>query len=59
MSSLDVANSRRNRGIPMEPITSVVASAYIDQMVHSICGTNMGRHFPELESASDVPSQWA
>ena len=58
VSSLDVANGRRNRGIPMEPITSVVAPAYVDEMVHSICGANMARHFPELGSATDVPKLW-
>ena len=55
MSSLDLARSHRNRGIPMEPITSVVAPAYIDEMVHSMCGADMALHFPELGSATDVP----
>ena len=55
VSSLDIAGGHRNRGIPIEPIPSVVAPAYIDEMVHAICGANMALHFPELESASDVP----
>ena len=42
----------------MEPITSVVAPAYVDEMVHSICGANMARYFPELGSATDVPQLW-
>lgn len=46
VSSLDVAQGHSNRGTPMEPIASVVAPGYIDEMVHSICGVNMARYFP-------------
>jgi len=57
-ASLDVAHGHRNRGIPMEPLTSIVAPGYVDEMVRSICGTNMALNFPELGSASDLPSLW-
>ena len=46
VSFLDAAQGHRNRGKPMEPIESVVAPGYIDEMVHSICGANMARYFP-------------
>ena len=59
VSSLDRANGHRNRGVPMEPITSIVVPGYIDELVHSICGVNMARYFPELGSATDVPGLWA
>ena len=59
VNSLDVAHGHRNRGTPMEPVTSLVAPGYIDEMVHSICGANMALHFPELSSASDVPNLWS
>ena len=59
VSSLDRANGHRNRGVPMEPIISIVVPGYIDELVHSICGVNMARYFPELGSATDVPGLWA
>lgn len=48
VSSLDAAQGHVNRGTPMEPIASVVAPGYIDEMVHSICGVNMARYFPSI-----------
>ena len=57
VTSLDVGHGHRNRGIRTEPLTSMVAPGYIDEMVRSICGTNMALHFPELASASDLPIQ--
>ena len=59
VTSLDVAHGHRNRGAPMERLASLVAPGYIDEMVQSICGTNMTRHFPEVGSSSDVPGLWA
>ena len=37
VNSLDIAHDHRNRGTPMEPVTSLVAPGYIDEMVYSIC----------------------
>ena len=55
VTSLDVGHGHRNRGIPTEPLTSIAAPAYVDEMVRSICGTNMALHFPELHSVFDLP----
>ncbi len=56
VSSLDAAQGHSNRGTPMEPIASVVAPGYIDEMVHSICGVNMARYFPSI--GDRVPRPW-
>lgn len=55
VGSLDASRGHRNRGQPTEPLTSVVACGYIDEMVRSICGANMARHFPEFGSAQAAP----
>ena len=58
-SSLDRAGGHLNRGTWSKRIESLVDPAYIDEMVHSICGANMALHFPELRSARDASRLWA
>ncbi len=48
VESLDGTCGHRNRGTWSERIDSLVTPAYIDDMVHSICGVNMARYFPEF-----------
>lgn len=59
VSSLDAAGGHRNRGAPMERLASLVGPGYIDEMVQSICGANMARHFPGVDSSTDVHGLWA
>ena len=54
VGSLDSASGHRNRGTWSERIESLVEPAYIDDMVHSLCGANMQLHFPEIGSIHDV-----
>ena len=59
VSSLDRAGGHLNRGTWPERIESVVDPSYIDEMVHSICGANMARHFPEIGTTRDVSNLWS
>ena len=59
LSALDRAGGHLNRGTWPGRIESVVDPAYINEMVHSICGANMTRHFPEIGTTRDVSSLWS
>ena len=58
VSSLARVGGHLNRGTWSGRIESLVDPAYIDEMVHSICGANMARHFPEIGSTRDVSRLW-
>ena len=58
VSSLDRARGHQNRGTWSSRIESLMDPAYIDEMIHSICGSNMERYFPEVRSARDASRLW-
>ena len=58
VSSLARIGGHLNRGTWSGRIESLVDPAYIDEMVRSICGANMARHFPEIGNTRDVSRLW-
>ena len=58
VDSLDVGKGHQDRSTWPDRIESLVDSVYIDETIHSICGDNMARHFPETRSAQDVSRLW-
>ena len=57
--SLDADSGHLNRGISSGRIESAVDPAYLEEMTRSICGANLARYFPEINSAEDVPRLWS
>ncbi len=59
VGSLHRAGGNLNRGTWSERIESFVDPAYLDAVIHSMCGINMRRHFPEVRSSRDASRSWA
>ena len=58
MDSLDAGNGHRNRSTWSDRIESLIDPAYLNEMVGSICGENMTRHFPEVAGIEDARRLW-
>ncbi|MDE0219588.1 MAG: hypothetical protein OXJ90_09975 [Spirochaetaceae bacterium] len=58
VSSLDDARGVLNRGTWTERIESFVDPEYLDDMIHSICGSNMELYFPGVHTACDAARLW-
>ena len=58
VSSLNGACGILNRGTWTERIDSLVDPAYLEDMIHSICGSNMERYFPGVRTACDAAGLW-
>lgn len=55
---LAVYDGYRNRSTWAGRIESLLDRAYLNEMVDSICGENMSRHFPEVANIEDAYGLW-
>jgi hypothetical protein len=58
VDSLDVRNGHVNRGTWSDRLDSLVDRSYLVEMVSSICGEQMARHFPGVASVDDAYQLW-
>jgi hypothetical protein len=58
VASLDLRNGHVNRGTWTDRLDSLVDRRYLVEMVTSICGEQMARHFPGVASADDAYHLW-
>ena len=47
-----------NRGTWTQRIDSFVDPSYLDEMIHTVCGSNMELLFPEVRSPRDAAGMW-
>jgi Sulfotransferase domain len=58
VDSLDVRNCHVNRGTWPDRLESLVDRSYLFEMVSSICGAQMARHFPGITRVDDAYQLW-
>jgi len=58
VDSLDIRNGHVNRGTWSDRVETLVDRSYLVEMVNSLAGENMARHFPEVASVDDAYELW-